>query len=100
MAGHRVQTIDDVASIADVFITCTGNRNVITRQHMNRMKNGAVVANMGHRYVQELNLWYFIRALIIDFFSNTEIEVSALKTQDLMWEKIRSQVAVFSKSEN
>ena len=49
MDGHRVQTIDDVASIADVFITCTGNRNVITRQHMNKMKNGAVVANMGHR---------------------------------------------------
>lgn len=72
MDGHRVQTIDDVASIADVFITCTGNRNVITRQHMNKMKNGAVVANMGH--------------------SNTEIEVAALKTQDLMWEKIRSQV--------
>lgn len=49
MDGHRVQTIDDVAAIADVFITCTGNRNVITRQHMNKMKNGAVVANMGHR---------------------------------------------------
>ena len=56
MDGHRVQTIDDVASIADVFITCTGNRNVITRQHMNRMKNGAVVANMGHRCVQGLSI--------------------------------------------
>jgi len=72
MDGHRVQTIEDVTTTADVFITCTGNRNVITRQHMNKMKNGAVVANMGH--------------------SNTEIEVAALKTQDLMWEKIRSQV--------
>ena len=49
MDGHRVQTIEDVTTTADVFITCTGNRNVITRQHMNKMKNGAVVANMGHR---------------------------------------------------
>ena len=50
MDGHRVQTIEDVTTTADVFITCTGNRNVITRQHMNKMKNGAVVANMGHRF--------------------------------------------------
>ena len=54
MDGHRVQTIEDVTTTADVFITCTGNRNVITRQHMNKMKNGAVVANMGHRFGLEL----------------------------------------------
>lgn len=72
MDGFRVVTIDEVASVADVFITCTGNRNVISRAHMDKMKNGAVVANMGH--------------------SNTEIEVAALKTQDLVWEKVRSQV--------
>ncbi|CAG5081688.1 Oidioi.mRNA.OKI2018_I69.PAR.g9940.t1.cds [Oikopleura dioica] len=72
MDGFRVQTIEDVADTSDVFITCTGNRNVITRKHMDKMKNGAVVANMGH--------------------SNTEIEVSSLKTKDLVWEKVRSQV--------
>jgi len=72
MDGFRVVTIDEVAPVADVFITCTGNRNVIARAHMDKMKNGAVVANMGH--------------------SNTEIEVAALKTSDLVWEKVRSQV--------
>ena len=50
MDGFRVQTIEDVAETSDVFITCTGNRNVITRKHMDKMKNGAVVANMGHRF--------------------------------------------------
>ena len=49
MDGFRVVTIDEVAPVADVFITCTGNRNVIARAHMDKMKNGAVVANMGHR---------------------------------------------------
>ena len=49
MDGFRVMTIDELCPIADVFITCTGNRNVIARTHMDKMKNGAVVANMGHR---------------------------------------------------
>ena len=57
MDGHRVQTIEDVTTTADVFITCTGNRNVITRQHMNKMKNGAVVANMGHRFGLKLSFY-------------------------------------------
>jgi hypothetical protein len=87
MDGFRVQTIEDVADTADVFITCTGNRNVITRKHMDKMKNGAVVANMGHR-------WLFLEKIHwANFdFSNTEIEVSSLKTKDLVWEKVRSQV--------
>ena len=50
MDGFRVMTIDELSSVGDVFITCTGNRNVITRAHMDKMKNGAVVANMGHRF--------------------------------------------------
>ena len=87
MDGFRVMTIDELSSVGDVFITCTGNRNVITRAHMDKMKNGAVVANMGHRF-------FFI--LLTNFlkiqFSNTEIEVAALKTADLVWEKVRSQV--------
>ena len=55
MDGFRVMTIDELSSVGDVFITCTGNRNVITRAHMDKMKNGAVVANMGHRF---LNSFY------------------------------------------
>ena len=86
MDGFRVQTIEDVADTADVFITCTGNRNVITRKHMDKMKNGAVVANMGHRlFLRNIDWANFD-------FSNTEIEVSSLKTKDLVWEKVRSQV--------
>lgn len=72
MDGFRVVKVEEVVSTVDVLITCTGNRNVLTRPLMDKMKNGAVVANMGH--------------------SNTEIEVAALKTSDLVWENIRSQV--------
>ena len=54
------------------MITATGNKNVVSRDHMDKMKNGCIVCNMGH--------------------SNTEIDVLSLKTQDLIWEKVRSQV--------
>jgi adenosylhomocysteinase len=43
-----VQTLDDVVETADVFITATGNRDVITVDHMSRMKHQAVVGNIGH----------------------------------------------------
>ena len=56
----------------DIVITATGNKGVVTREHMERMKNGCVVCNMGH--------------------SNTEIDVHALRTPDLLWERVRSQV--------
>ena len=56
----------------DVLITATGNKNVVTREHLDKMKNGAIVCNMGH--------------------SNTEIDVNSLRTPDLTWEKVRSQV--------
>jgi adenosylhomocysteinase len=48
MEGYDVQTIDDVVETADVFITATGNRDVITVDHMSRMKHQAVVGNIGH----------------------------------------------------
>ncbi|KAA0189626.1 Adenosylhomocysteinase [Fasciolopsis buskii] len=72
MDGYRVVKIDEVIRTVDVVITCTGNKSVVTRTHMDRMKNGCVVCNMGH--------------------SNTEIDVRSLQTPDLTWERVRSQV--------
>jgi adenosylhomocysteinase len=48
MEGYHVTTIEDVLETADVFVTATGNRDVITAQHMARMKDKAVVGNIGH----------------------------------------------------
>ncbi len=48
MEGYPVVTIDDVLDIADVYVTATGNYNVITADHMARMKDGAIVGNIGH----------------------------------------------------
>ncbi len=48
MEGYEVLTIEDVVDKADVFITTTGNFNVITADHMARMKNNAIVGNIGH----------------------------------------------------
>ena len=65
--------MSDVVKQVDIVITATGNKTVVTREHMDKLKNGAIVCNMGH--------------------SNTEIDVMALKTQDLTWEKVRTQVS-------
>jgi adenosylhomocysteinase len=48
MEGFQVATLDDVVGIADIFITCTGCYDVITADQMSRMKNKAIVANIGH----------------------------------------------------
>jgi len=72
MDGFRVVRIDEVLKNVDILITCTGNKNVVTRSHLDRLKTGCVVCNMGH--------------------SNTEIDVNSLRTPDLTWEKVRSQV--------
>jgi adenosylhomocysteinase len=48
MDGFQVQRIEDVLATADIFVTATGNRNVITVEHMARMKNNAIVGNIGH----------------------------------------------------
>jgi len=48
MEGYQVVTIDDVIGTADIFITATGNFNIITADHMARMKDKAIVANIGH----------------------------------------------------
>jgi adenosylhomocysteinase len=48
MEGYQVLTIDDVVEAADIFITATGNFNIVTADHMSRMKDKAIVANIGH----------------------------------------------------
>jgi len=70
MEGYRVVTMDYAAEHGDIFVTCTGNYHVITHQHMLKMKDQAIVCNIGH-------------------FDN-EIEVAALK--QYTWENIKPQV--------
>ncbi len=70
MEGYRVVTMDYAADKADIFVTATGNVRVITHDHMKRMKNNAIVCNIGH-------------------FDN-EIDVASLKNYD--WENIKPQV--------
>lgn len=48
MEGYEVKTVEDVVSEADVFITTTGNKDIITAKHMSQMKNMAIVGNIGH----------------------------------------------------
>ncbi len=48
MEGYPVQTLEDVVETADIFITCTGNKDIITAQDMSRMKHQAIVGNIGH----------------------------------------------------
>jgi adenosylhomocysteinase len=48
MEGYQVATIDDVIATADIFITATGNKNIITVDHMKRMKDKAIIGNIGH----------------------------------------------------
>jgi adenosylhomocysteinase len=70
MEGYRVVTMDYACDKADIFVTATGNIDIITHEHMKRMKNQAIVCNIGH-------------------FDN-EIEVAALKAYK--WENIKPQV--------
>ena len=48
MEGYEVKTIDEVVETADIFVTATGNLNIITAAHMSRMKDKAIVGNIGH----------------------------------------------------
>jgi adenosylhomocysteinase len=70
MEGYRVVTIEYAADKADIFVTCTGNYHVITHEHMLKMKDQAIVCNIGH-------------------FDN-EIEVAAM--EQYQWEEIKPQV--------
>ena len=70
MEGYRVVTMDEACDKADIFVTATGNVNVINHEHMKRMKNQAIVCNIGH--------------------FDSEIEIAALKQYP--WESIKPQV--------
>ena len=48
MQGYEVKTMDDVVSTADIFVTTTGNFDIITAEHMSKMKDKAIVSNIGH----------------------------------------------------
>ena len=48
MEGYQVTTLDDVVETADIFITATGNKNILTVEHMTRMKDKAIIGNIGH----------------------------------------------------
>jgi len=57
MEGFEVKTLDDVVEIADIFITATGCCDVITGEHMERMKDEAIVCNIGH-FDSEIDMRY------------------------------------------
>ncbi|MGH2880236.1 MAG: adenosylhomocysteinase [Solirubrobacteraceae bacterium] len=48
MQGYEVRTLDEVVEQGDIFITCTGNKDIVTAEHMARMKHQAIVGNIGH----------------------------------------------------
>ncbi|HEU4805511.1 MAG TPA: adenosylhomocysteinase [Nitrobacter sp.] len=70
MEGFRVVTMDEAADKADIFVTATGNVNVITHEHMLRMKHNAIVCNIGH--------------------FDSEIDIAGLR--QYTWENIKPQV--------
>lgn len=61
MDGFRVVKLNEVIRNIDILITATGNKNVVTREHLEKTKNGCIVCNIGH--------------------SNTEIDVVRIKMQ-------------------
>ncbi|ALP54127.1 adenosylhomocysteinase [Candidatus Tenderia electrophaga] len=70
MEGFRVVTMEEAAPVADIFVTTTGNKDIITHDHMVKMKNQAIVCNIGH-------------------FDN-EIDIAGMKKYE--WENIKPQV--------
>ena len=48
MEGFSVQTVEDTLGVADIYVTATGNKDIITLEHMERMKDQAIVCNIGH----------------------------------------------------
>jgi adenosylhomocysteinase len=52
MDGYRVMTMNEAAGIAEVFITVTGNKSVIAREHFEKLKSGAILCNSGHFNVE------------------------------------------------
>ena len=70
MEGYEVVSLDDVSSIPDIFVTATGNVDVITLEHMRKMKDQAIVCNIGH--------------------FDSEIQISSLN--NYKWDEVKPQV--------
>jgi adenosylhomocysteinase len=70
MEGYQVVTMEEAAPIADIFVTATGNADVITLDHMRAMKDRAIVCNIGH--------------------FDAEIQINSL--QNFQWEEVKPQV--------
>jgi adenosylhomocysteinase len=70
MEGYQVVTMEDAAPLADIFVTATGNADVITLEHMRQMKDRAIVCNIGH--------------------FDAEIQINALS--NYVWEEVKPQV--------
>jgi len=70
MEGYKVVTMEEAALAGDIFVTCTGNLEVITRAHMEMMKDQSIVCNIGH--------------------FDSEIDIAGLR--ELKWENIKPQV--------
>jgi len=70
MEGYRVVTMDQAAPVGNIFVTCTGNLEVISRKHMEQMPDQAIVCNIGH--------------------FDSEIDIAGIR--DLPWENIKPQV--------
>ncbi|MBL4803173.1 MAG: adenosylhomocysteinase, partial [Emcibacter sp.] len=70
MEGYEVVTMDDAAALGDIFVTCTGNKDIITIDHMHAMKDRAIVCNIGH--------------------FDSEIQIAAL--EQFEWEEVKPQV--------
>ena len=70
MEGYQVVTMDEAAGIGDIFVSATGNVDVITLDHMRRMKDRAIVCNIGH--------------------FDSEIQIGALR--NFRWEEVKPQV--------
>jgi adenosylhomocysteinase len=70
MDGYEVTTMDEAAAVADIFVTATGNKDIITIEHMRQMKDRAIVCNIGH--------------------FDSEIQIAALN--NYKWEEVKPQV--------
>ena len=67
MDGFRVLKLNEVIRQVDLLITATGNKNVVTREFMDKMKNGAIVCNMGHSNteIDVVRILYLLESLKI-----------------------------------
>ena len=70
MEGYQVTTMDEACSVGDIFVTATGNKDIITLEHMRKMRDRAIVCNIGH--------------------FDSEIQIAALR--NLQWHEVKPQV--------